>query len=169
MPPFDKEVFRMNYRPLQIFAVCCTPFRCTGRRPGDGVRPGTLSEQRAAAALAYNGGKGKHRPRLPAAHVRFLSRPFRGAGPDRLPAAAAVTARFWALKWPPFMAPVFRPRLNGYHGSRKYAACPQGVRTRSLVSSHSTGMPRDASYSGKSPLPSVMTTISEGASSAIFS
>lgn len=53
MPPFDKEVFRMNYRPLQIFAVCCTPFRCTGRRPGDGVRPGTLSEQRAAIRACW--------------------------------------------------------------------------------------------------------------------
>ena len=52
---------------------------------------------------------------------------------------------------------------------RMYAACPQGIRARLLVSSQSTGMPEDASYSGKSLFPSVIMTISEGVLSAICS
>ena len=82
---------------------------------------------------------------------------------------------FWELSWVSITAKrdsiicCHHPHTKISFYFRKYAACPQGILTRLLVSSQSTGMPDEASYSGKSLFPSVIMTISEGTLSAIRS
>lgn len=83
----------------------------------------------------------------------------------------ALTSQEWPLLDDSFQSMLQHICIELFHLSyfRMYAACPQGIRTRLLVSSQSTGMPEDASYSGKSLFPSVIMTISEGVLSAICS